>query len=83
MATEVLTEDLLRFSLQRLSREVVKTCPQFGELLAQNLLRTCGLVPDPERAAHYRELGTLLLGLGRLYLDEADVLTSVEQPPAR
>lgn len=81
MAAEILTEDLLRISLQRLSREVVKTHPQFGEVLARNMLRTCGLVPDPERAAHYRELGTLLIDLGRLHLAEADVLMTVEQPP--
>ncbi|MCP2245015.1 hypothetical protein [Lentzea aerocolonigenes] len=80
MAAEILTEDLLRISLQRLSREVVKTYPQFGELLAQNMLRTCGLIPDVERAEHYRELGTLLIDLGRLYLAEADVLSTVDMP---
>src|SRR5687768_7817589 len=81
MAAEILTEDLLRVSLQRLSREVVKSYPQFGEMLAQNMLRTCGLIPDVERAAHYRELGTLLVDLGRLYLAEADVLCTVDLPP--
>lgn len=74
MAAEVLTEDLLRISLQRLSREVVKTYPQFGEMLTQNIVRTCSLVPDPERARHFEELGVLLMDLGRLYLAEADVL---------
>ncbi|MFD5825396.1 hypothetical protein [Lentzea sp. NPDC060358] len=59
----------------------MKTYPQFGELLARNMLRTCGLIPDLERAAHFRELGTLLIDLGRLYLAEADVLATVEQPP--
>ncbi|WP_439664806.1 hypothetical protein ACSHWB_47005 [Lentzea sp. HUAS TT2] len=81
VAAEFLTEDLLRVSLQRLSREVVKSYPQFGELLAQNMLRTCGLIPDLERAEHYRELGTLLIDLGRLYLAEADELSTVEMPP--
>ncbi|WP_394622288.1 hypothetical protein JNUCC0626_01390 [Lentzea sp. JNUCC 0626] len=81
VAAEILTEDLLRTSLQRLSREVVKTYPQFGELLAQNMLRTCGLIPDPERAAHYRELGTLLIDLGRLYHAEADELSTIEVTP--
>jgi hypothetical protein len=81
MAAEILTEDLLRISLQRLSREVVKSYPQFGEVLAQNMLRTCGLIPDVERAAYYRELGTLLIDLGRLYLAEADALSTVDLPP--
>lgn len=74
MSAEVLTEDLLRISLARLSREVVKTYPQFGELLTQNMMRTCSLIPDPERARHFEELGVLLMDLGRLYLAESDVL---------
>lgn len=78
MAAEILTEDLLRISLQRLSREVVKSYPQFGEVLAQNMLRTCGLIPDLERAEHYQELGTLLIDLGRLYLAESELLRTVD-----
>ncbi|MEV6240021.1 hypothetical protein [Lentzea sp. NPDC051838] len=74
MAAEVLTEDLLRVSLERLAREVVKTHPQFDEMLAMRLMRTCGLVSDPVRAEYFRELGVLLTDLGRLYLAEADVL---------
>lgn len=83
MAAEILTEELLRTSLMRLSREVVKTYPQFGEVLAQRMMRTCGLVPDPERAAHFEELGVLLMDLGRLYLAESDVLLahSRTEPP--
>ncbi|WP_112273551.1 hypothetical protein [Lentzea terrae] len=77
MAAEILTEDLLRVSLQRLTREVVKSHPQFGEMLARNMMQTCGLAPDLERSAHYEELGTLLIDLGRLYLAEADVLRTV------
>ena len=78
MAAEILTEDLLRVSLERLAREVVKTHPQFNVMLAQGLMRTCGLIPDLERAKHYHELGTLLMDLGRLYLAEADVLKGDE-----
>ncbi|GGU47495.1 hypothetical protein [Lentzea flava] len=74
MAAEILTEDLLRVSLERLAREVVKTHPHFSDTLARSLMRTCGLLPDPERAKHYNELGTLLIDLGRLYLAEAEVL---------
>lgn len=74
MAAEILTEDLLRVSLERLAREVSKTHPQFNEILTMRLMRTCGLIPDPERAKHYHELGTLLIDLGRLYLAEAYVL---------
>ncbi len=73
MAAEALTEDLLRVSLQRLSREVAKTYPQFGEMLTRNMMRTCSLTPDPERARHYQELGVLLTDLGRMYLAEADM----------
>lgn len=82
MAAEILTEDLLRISLQRLSREVVKSYPQFGEMLAQNMLRTCGLIPDLDRAAHYHDLGTLLIDLGRLYLAESEALRTVNEPPS-
>ena len=74
MAAEILTEDLLRTSLARLSREVVKTYPQFGEVLTQNMMRTCSLVLDAERASHFQELGVLLMDLGRLYLAESEVL---------
>lgn len=81
MAAEILTEDLLRTSLARLSREVVKTYPQFGEALTQHMARTCSLVPDPERARHYQELGVLLMDLGRLYLAESDVLMEVSGEP--
>jgi hypothetical protein len=71
---EILTEDLLRTSLMRLSREVAKTHPEFGETLTRRVTRTCGFLPDRERAEHFQELGTLLIDLGRLYLAEADVL---------
>ena len=77
MTAEFLTEDLLRSSLARLSREVVKTHPEFGEVLARHMMLTCGQVPDPERAAHYEELGTLLVDLGRLYLAESAELRTV------
>jgi hypothetical protein len=79
VAADVLTEDLLRMSLSRLSREVIKTHPEFGELLARHMLLTCGLVPDLERAAHYHELGTLLVDLGNLYLAESDELRTVPE----
>lgn len=71
---ETLTEDLLRTSLGRLSREVVKTHPEFSGVLVKYMTSTCGLIPDRERAGYYRELGTLLMDLGRLYLAESDVL---------
>lgn len=74
MAEETLTEDLLRISLQRLSREIVKTHPEFNEMLAQYMMRTCSLIPDLERAKHYQELGILLIDLGRLYLAESNAL---------
>lgn len=77
MAADVLSEDLLRISLARLTNEVVKTHPQFRDVLASSLVRTCGLVPDVERAAHYDELGMLLTDLGRLYRAEAQALRSV------
>lgn len=82
MAVEILTEDLLRISLQRLSREVVKTHPEFSEALARNTIRTCSLLPDLQRAEHFQELGILLIDLGRLYLAESDVLrpTSAHGP---
>ena len=79
MAAEILTEDLLRTSLARLSREVVKTHPEFGEMLARHMMLTCGLIPDPQRAAHYHELGTLLVDLGRLYLAESEELRTVQE----
>jgi hypothetical protein len=74
VAVEVSTEELLRISLARLSREVVKTYPQFGEMLTQHMARTRSLAPDPERARHYQELGVLLMDLGRLYLAESDAV---------
>jgi hypothetical protein len=77
VAAEILTEELLRTSLARLSREVVKTCPQFGEMLMRGMAGTCTLIPDPERARHFQELGILLVDLGRLYLAEADVLMGI------
>ncbi|MEU7479692.1 hypothetical protein AB0A63_27130 [Lentzea sp. NPDC042327] len=82
MAVDVLTEDLLRTSLSRLSREVVATHPEFGELLARHMLLTCGTAPDPERAAHFEELGTLLIDLGHLYLAEANELRTVPEDRA-
>jgi hypothetical protein len=82
VAAEVLTEDLLRVSLARLSREVVKTHPEFGEVLTQYMVHTCSLVPDLERARHYQELGVLLMDLGRLYLAESEVLMGVPEPSA-
>lgn len=81
MAAEILTEELLRTSLVRLSHEVVKTHPEFGEMLTQNMMRTCSLVPDPERAKHYQELGVLLIDLGRLYLAESDALMGPSEEP--
>ncbi|WP_434439645.1 hypothetical protein [Lentzea sp. E54] len=74
MAAEILSAELLRTSLMRLSREVMKTYPQFGEPLTQHMMRTCSAVPDLERARHFEELGVLLMDLGRLYLAESDVL---------
>ncbi|GLZ35579.1 hypothetical protein Lesp02_77660 [Lentzea sp. NBRC 105346] len=70
MAGDVLTDDLLRLSLQRLSQEVRKDIPELGPLLAKHLLGTCGLIPAPERASRYRELGQFLIDLGNLYLRE-------------
>ncbi|MDX8052012.1 hypothetical protein SK571_21680 [Lentzea sp. BCCO 10_0798] len=74
MAAEILTEELLRTSLMRLSREVAKSHPEFSEVLALHTVRTCSLVPDPNRAEYFRELGVLLIDLGRLYLAESDEL---------
>lgn len=79
MAAEILTEELLRGSLMRLSREVVKTHPEFGEVLTQKMMRTCNLIPDLDRAQYYEELGVLLMDLGRLYLAEADVLRPISE----
>ncbi|WP_330276567.1 hypothetical protein OG205_13500 [Lentzea sp. NBC_00516] len=76
MAAEILTEDLVR-----LAREVVKTHPQFGEVLSRQMMRTCSVTPDPERAAHFRELGVLLVDLGRLYLAEAEELMGPPEVP--
>lgn len=70
MAQDVLTDDLLRLSLQRLSQEVGKDIPELSPLLAKHLLGTCGLIPAPERAQRYQELGQLLIDLGNLYLRE-------------
>ncbi|WP_346134524.1 hypothetical protein [Lentzea roselyniae] len=81
MAAEILTEELLRTSLVRLSREVAKTHPEFGEMLTQNMMRTCSLVPDPERAKHYQELGVLLIDLGCLYMAESDALMGQSEEP--
>lgn len=81
VTAEILTEELLRTSLTRLSREVMKTYPQFGELLTQHMLRTRSLVPDLERARHFQELGVLLMDLGRLYLAESDVLMEASAEP--
>ncbi|WP_030481890.1 hypothetical protein [Lentzea albidocapillata] len=81
MAAEILTEDLLRISLERLSREVARTHPEFGEMLARNMLRTCSLVPDSERAQRFEELGVLLKDLGRLYLAEAIILRGAPEDP--
>ena len=74
MAAEILTEDLLRISLRRLANQVERSHPEFREALAMGIVRTCGLVPDAERAEHYMDLGALLIDLGRLYIAEADVL---------
>jgi len=75
VAGDVLTDDLLRLSLQRLSQEVGKDVPELSPLLAKHLLGTCGLIPARERAERYRELGEFLTDLGRLYLAEyADLL---------
>lgn len=74
MAVEILTEDLLRISLTRLAGEVVKTYPELSEVLTQKMLRTCSMIPDPERANYFQELGVLLIDLGRLYLAESDAL---------
>ncbi|MFJ5993310.1 hypothetical protein [Lentzea sp. NPDC092896] len=52
----------------------MRTYPQFGEMLAQNMMRTRSAAPDLERAGHFQELGVLLMDLGRLYLAESDVL---------
>ncbi|MET8761044.1 hypothetical protein [Lentzea sp. NPDC004782] len=79
MAAEILTEELLRVSLVRLSREIEKTHPHFGEVLAQHIARVCGL--DPDRVRHFQELGVLLMDLGRLYLAEADVLRNFTEEP--
>lgn len=79
MAAEIPTEDLLRISLARLSREVVKTYPQFGEMLTRNMARMCSLVPDPVRAEHFAELGVLLMDLGRLYLAESNLLMGIPE----
>lgn len=79
VAAEILTEDLLRVSLARLSREVVKTYPEFSDVLTRRMMRTCSLIPDPKRAEYYRELGVLLMDLGRLYLAESDVLAGTSQ----
>ncbi|MCX2953570.1 hypothetical protein [Lentzea sp. NEAU-D7] len=81
MTAEILTEELLRTSLTRLSREVAKTHPQFSELLTQHTMRTCSLVPDPERARHFQELGVLLIDLGRLYLSESEMLLGATGSP--
>lgn len=77
MTAEILTEDLLRTSLTRLSREVAKTYPQFGEMLMQSMLRTCSLVPDLERSERFEEIGVLLMDLGRLYLAESAILRPI------
>ncbi|SMC90201.1 hypothetical protein [Lentzea albidocapillata] len=79
MATEILTEDLLRVSLVRLSREVVKTYPEFGDVLTQKTMRTCELIPDSKRAEYFHELGVLLIDLGRLYLAESDILAGASE----
>ncbi|GGU26285.1 hypothetical protein [Lentzea flava] len=81
MATEILTEELLRTSLVRLAREVVKTHPEFGEVLTQNNMRSGGLIPAPERAKYYQELGALLIDLGRLYLAKSDALMEPSEKP--
>ncbi|TWP46494.1 hypothetical protein FKR81_35615 [Lentzea tibetensis] len=70
MAGDVLTDDLLRLSLQRLSQEVRKDVPELGPALARHMLGTCGLIPAHERAERYAELGQFLLDLGNLYLAE-------------
>ncbi|MGZ3140409.1 hypothetical protein ACVDFE_00030 [Lentzea chajnantorensis] len=79
VSAEPLTEDLLRISLKRLAGVVAQSHPEFGGVLVQHLMKTCGMLPDAERAAHFEELGTLLIDLGRLYVAESEVLRAPAQ----
>lgn len=77
----------LRLATQRAAQAAGKDIPEAARMIGAHLLDTLGLIPDPERAERYRELGQLLIQLGEAYQLQADQLdpptvegTTVESP---